>query len=469
MSRETPPISFSGGSGGIDAQYAAMEHLATTYLSTADQAAAWSSAALATTVDATLLGSAAYAPVTFATVEAGLLALTAGRNSLAANAGSWGLQAEAVRRSAALLEEADATVAAVLGGGQFVAGYALGFGAGTLLRRAGLGEYLPEPGDDLGPLVGAASSGGGAGGAGDAFEEWAVANPDHFELLLGGGGGALEGLWDSGFAATPGFGRWALPTMAAAAGALALFYEQGTPVVEQVGPTVRRAGADGLAALVGELDRVNQLGDGAIEIRRTGDGPDASFVVLLPGTDDLGTLPGQQDTDVRDAGTNFASMAGDPTAYAAGIAEAMRAAGISADSPVTLVGHSQGGMAAVQLAASGEFAVEEVVTLGSPIALMPEVPDGVQITALENHSDLIPRLDGRANPDRDDLLTVGFDVDGHSASSAHAIEAYQRAAEAFDDSAHRSAQQRVEGLQDAGAVGQETVSATTYRVTRELP
>lgn len=464
------PLSFGGGPGGLDAQFSALDGLADTYDTTASRAVRWGAAAATTAADPALVHSGVYAPATFASVEAGLLGLSVGTRSLTVNAASWTLQAAAVRTVSTVFEAADAGIAGQVDAIQYGLGYSVGYLVGFAAHRAG-SSGLPQPGDDLPARDG---SGGGADGGG-ALVAWALANPDAFEALLGSGGGLVEGLWDaSDGAATPGFGPWALPTTAAAAGALAGFYRQGTPVVDQVEGPVRGQAASDLAGLVRQLDAVSERsalpeGSGTIEIRRTGEGADAAYVVLLPGTDDLTTLPGEEDQDVRDAATNLASLGGSPTAYTAGIAEAMRSAGITADSAVTLVGHSQGGMAAVQIAASAEFDVAQVVTLGSPIAAMPAVPDGVQITALENRSDLVPHLDGQANPDRDHLLTVEFDLDGHSASSAHAIGVYERAAAAFDASDHASAQATRAALADANAVGDGEVTSTVYRITRELP
>ncbi|MDT9593438.1 lipase family protein [Nocardioides zeae] len=472
-------LEVDGGVGGLQAQYVAVERLAMAYDAAAALLAGRSRDVGLTLLDDDLLCSAPYAPRSFASVEAQLAALAAGPGGLLATAARWTLQADSVRTSSLAFRTADELVTSFVDHLQHRLGYLVAHPTGVGLRLTGNGDLLPEPGGDLGPLLDRLSaSDGGDGGGAARLEAWALENPDHFEVLVGTGGGVLEGLWDSDGLPSAGHGRWALPTIAAAAGALALWFTPGRPVVVPAAPADapvvgRRAG--GLAGLVEELERVAGASgpgrDGTIEVQRTGSGADASYVVLLPGTDDLVTSPDEHSTVARDLGTNLASMAGRPTVYTEGILEAMRDAGIPPDAPVTIVGHSQGGMAGVQIAASGEFAVEHVVTLGSPVALMPEVPPGVEVTSLENESDLVARLDGQPNPDRLSHVTVRFDAGGGSLAEAHALERYAAGAAAVDASGDPTLRQRLESLgpgSEGGSDGGpgEEVARRAYRITR---
>ncbi|NAZ86617.1 hypothetical protein GTR00_11000 [Kineococcus sp. T90] len=123
-----------------------------------------------------------------------------------------------------------------------------------------------------------------------------------------------------------------------------------------------------------------------------------AWVVQVPGTQDWTALPRPGGTPM-DLTTNLRAVAGEPTATAAAVAEAMRLAGVGADEPVMLAGHSQGGLTAASLAADGAFTsryrVTHVVTAGAPVD-GAAVPGHVRVLSLEHTGDLVPALDGRA-------------------------------------------------------------------------
>lgn len=142
-------------------------------------------------------------------------------------------------------------------------------------------------------------------------------------------------------------------------------------------------------------------------------GPEGTvrYVVQLPGTESWALTSG---ATARDLATNLHTMAGGSTVYMRGIEAAMAQADIPPGAPVMLVGHSQGGMTAAALAADPAFRqrfnVTEVVTAGAPIARF-DVPDGVHVLAVENSHDLVPQLDGAANPDRVNVTTMTFSAE----------------------------------------------------------
>lgn len=138
--------------------------------------------------------------------------------------------------------------------------------------------------------------------------------------------------------------------------------------------------------------------------------PDGSrrAIVDITGTKSWDPLPTH---DVTSLTTNGRALVGDRTAYEDGVLAAMRRAGVRRGDKVMLVGHSEGGMVAVTAArdasASGEFDVTHVVTAGSPIGrTAASLPRRVQLLALENSRDVVPHLDGVANPDRPNVTTV---------------------------------------------------------------
>ena len=124
-----------------------------------------------------------------------------------------------------------------------------------------------------------------------------------------------------------------------------------------------------------------QVGDGArqhgdVRITQVDNGTGTpAYVVAVPGTErwgpDAGPMP-------RDLSANLNLVAGNPTAAAESVRLAMDAAGIPPGSPVMLVGHSQGGIIAAQLASDPAFVerygVTHVMTYGAPIDHMQLAP-----------------------------------------------------------------------------------------------
>ncbi|MDF9717361.1 hypothetical protein INN71_13500 [Nocardioides sp. ChNu-153] len=468
----------TGGTASLAATYEAVEQLGGLMLDTGERALVRGAAAADTLVDGDLLMSVAYAPVTFARVEALLVGLTTGPHGLAAQAATWSALGFAVREAVQHLRTADEAVALSMGLQRYLCSYTSGWATVRTARAFGYDGPVPGgPGDDLTWL-----RGGGDPDPEDAARTAAMArlaerlaqdDPTVVEGLLGRSSGFLEGAWDAddSWVPSPFGGDTFVPHLGEAAAVWSDAYVDGVPVVEQVGAPGTGAAAVGAGGLVAALARTAaQPASGTIEIQRVGTGAGAHHVVLLPGTDDLGTLPWTQDTDARDLGTNLRSMAGESTVYQRGVEEAMRAAGIGPDDPVTLVGHSQGGMAAVQVAAGGEFRVEDVVTLGSPVALMPEVPAGTRVTSLENTRDLVPLLDGRPNTPAAHHLTVTFEGGGDGMVEGHSLDTYARGAAAMDGSDDPAVRQRLEGLRASGAIdGDGPVEVSTFRITRGAP
>jgi pimeloyl-ACP methyl ester carboxylesterase len=133
---------------------------------------------------------------------------------------------------------------------------------------------------------------------------------------------------------------------------------------------------------------------GDVRITRVDNGTGTpGYVVSVPGTErwgpDAGPMP-------RDLSANLNLVAGNPTAAAESVRMAMDAAGIPPGSPVMLVGHSQGGIIAAQLASDPAFVerygVSHVMTYGAPIDHMQLAP-GVQALQVQHGNDVVPRLD----------------------------------------------------------------------------
>ena len=87
--------------------------------------------------------------------------------------------------------------------------------------------------------------------------------------------------------------------------------------------------------------------------------------------------------------------------------QAMRDAGVRPDDPVSLVGHSQGGIVAATMASdlSNRYHFDHIVTVGSPIAHR-QIGSSTWVTSVEMREELVSSLDGADNPSRPNQLTV---------------------------------------------------------------
>lgn len=148
---------------------------------------------------------------------------------------------------------------------------------------------------------------------------------------------------------------------------------------------------------------------GEIDVRiMTGHDGTRRAIVDIPGTK---TFNPTKTGDITGPATNVRALVGVDTAYERGVLLAMRRAGVRRSDDVMLVGHSEGGMVAVQAALAcartKQFRVSHVVTAGSPVGLaVSRLPAAVRLLALENSGDVVPHLDGRTNPDRVNVTTV---------------------------------------------------------------
>lgn len=214
----------------------------------------------------------------------------------------------------------------------------------------------------------------------------------------------------------------------ALAGLLGQLYPDGEPTLTPLG--VDAAGDDAgpprdLAGLVAGLDRRGRGRPGEVDVRvLTGPGPVRHVVVDIPGTRDWSF--DRHDADVANVGTNLRAMAGQTTTYERGVIEAMAAAGVRPGDDLTLVGHSLGGVIAVNtartLAAAGGVTANRVITAGAPISgVVGRVPTSVQVLALENRHDVVPHADGAPNPGLGNVTTATFGRDHGEVGANHGI------------------------------------------------
>ncbi|HLV04977.1 MAG TPA: hypothetical protein VKY79_10415 [Actinomycetaceae bacterium] len=247
-----------------------------------------------------------------------------------------------------------------------------------------------------------------------------------------------------------------------AAGGLAGLLADGRPVVtpeprdprypdeESWQAALDATAADSVSAL---FDNIAALGDDqGSEVRVTAvpDGQGGyGWIVEIPGTQDWAPRSGSNPSNLA---TNLRLMSGmHDTAMEEGVREAVhrsmvalsRETAVPLDvlrsGPVTVAGHSQGGIVAASLAADpgNGLNITAVVTGGSPVANMA-VPDHVTVLSIEHAQDPVHHLDGNPNPAGPGWTTVVRDVDGHrdvvagDPFSAHSVRLYAQTAALLD-------------------------------------
>ena len=476
MSDGAEILSVTGGAGGLQATYAAVRALASTYDTAGDRLRGWCDRGRRVLTDGDLLESAVLCPATFARAEVAVLAATAGPDGLLVASLGWEADAVAVRAAVAALEAADQGVHDAFE----VLDHCVGRAVGTrllltapLLAGAAVNAMTALA---LADLVRPGSAQQVMGALGDVVEDQLTTHPGLVEHVVNGGGGMLAGLL-GGVPVT-------LTTEDGAEQLASTYGDDGTPHVEVLDIDLPGSSSQptSLVDLIEHLGEVAALSDnpdsplnGTIEVQTiTGADGEVRHIVYLPGTDDIATLPWTQDGDVRDMGTNLQLVAGQTDTYQEGILQAMQDAGVRPGEPVLVVGHSQGGMeAAAILAGDHGYDVTDVVTAGSPTAHVNGFPEGSHVTSLEQHGDVVPLLDGEANPDSVEQTTVIFDAgpDG-GLTDHHDYPVYAEGAALADESRHPSLLANVESLLQHGFLGgpedgSVTVTSQVLQITRD--
>jgi len=259
---------------------------------------------------------------------------------------------------------------------------------------------------------------------------------------------------------------------AVTSGRLASLYRDGSPTVQrrETAPTADPAGPPrSVSALLGEvaIREDDDAGGGAVDLRLL-DGPAGRRVVVdIGGTTSWNLDPLRPSSQVSDFGTNLRALAGQPSVLSRGIRQALRTAGVGPQVPIMLVGHSQGGMVAAELAGElardHEFTVTHVVTAGSPIGL-DRLPSSISVLSLENRGDIVPELDGADNPDRANWITATVDHGDRTALGRHAIGSYLAGAADFDRDRDQAADHWRSGAQ--GFLEATSVRTVVVRIGR---
>lgn len=241
-----------------------------------------------------------------------------------------------------------------------------------------------------------------------------------------------------------------------------------TPVrVAATGSTTGRAAPTSLAERVDRIPQpVDTPGGEQIVIDRIeSPGRADRFEVYLAGTADF--TPVARD-EVFDMTSNMMAVGELPAGSYRAVEQALAQAGVTASSPVVFTGHSQGGLLATALAASGDYATAGVVTIGAPSGHI-EVPSGVPVIAIEHTDDLVPALAG-VRTDHSAILVerrayeAGVSLPD-SPLAAHERAPYRETAAMADRASDARLAEAVRAI-SRNTEGAERVTTTTYRAER---
>lgn len=218
----------------------------------------------------------------------------------------------------------------------------------------------------------------------------------------------------------------------------------------------------------GFADRAARVPSGSAQVRvdrySTPGRPDR-FEVYLGGTADFSLRSGTEPWDLT---SNITALSGGRSGSYRAVLDALDQAGVGPRSPLVLTGYSQGGLVAAQLAASGDYDVRGLYTLGAPSGQVA-VPRDVPWVALEHTDDLVPALGGTwATADpllvRREVFSAGL-PSTELAVPAHAAEHYRETA-ALVDAANESRLRAAGAAFAAVGRGAERVESTWYRASR---
>ncbi|WP_347782408.1 hypothetical protein [Paenarthrobacter nicotinovorans] len=161
-----------------------------------------------------------------------------------------------------------------------------------------------------------------------------------------------------------------------------------------------------MAESLRRLEALHARNSGEIEVIEFEQNGASSWMVLIPGTQ-----PNSPNTNPLDVPGIGDAVAYDSEEVVQAVGEALHAAGAEAGDSVVAVGHSQGGVHAMNLSRNkaflSEFDLKYVLTAGAPVGGITPEP-GISSLHLEHVQDWVPGTDGRVNSDTKDRVTVSL-------------------------------------------------------------
>lgn len=220
-----------------------------------------------------------------------------------------------------------------------------------------------------------------------------------------------------------------------------------------------------------------------------------AIVDRIPGSDDKGPQVrittyldenGEEFHEVLVAGTSNQGFADSPNvldhygnaaAYSnidaeslAAVRQAMAEAGIEHGDRVVFGGYSQGGIVAAQLAASGDWNTELLVTAGSPVGDIRQDPSTTMVEFVHDE-DIVPALEGMRDPGVDQSTVITRSVQEEAEAKNDLFEPHSQ--RLYVETAYQADESNDAGVHEAkerfGEVygNAEVVDSTAYRLERE--
>ncbi|TQL46578.1 hypothetical protein FB562_2102 [Homoserinimonas aerilata] len=193
------------------------------------------------------------------------------------------------------------------------------------------------------------------------------------------------------------------------------------------------------------------------------------FEVYIAGTKDFSPVTGEDPWDLT---SNLGLVSGSELAGSTrALVQAMADAGVTAETPVMLTGHSQGAMLAMAVAGSGDYDVRGVLTLGGPTGQMdsPDVP----VLKVEHAGDLVIAAGGLEKSTTAVIVTrdlfANTTVPLGTLLPSHDLSRYQQTAALIDGSgeAHVTAVGKSFDSFTRGAVSVETSTWQARRISED--
>ena len=262
-------------------------------------------------------------------------------------------------------------------------------------------------------------------------------------------------------------------TGVAMSGALLMMFAQQAGMLTETGVSaVKTATYDRASPTASTAERLGAIPDAArredgaqIRIDEIHDGDTVRYEVFIAGTADFNPI---SKGEAFDTTSNVAGVAGEPAASYRAVQLAMEQAGITDESAVAFVGHSQGGLIASMLAASGDYNTKALATIGSPagqIIIPPDVPALI----IEHYEDVVTALGGpQANIDATLVRRHAFSeqnpADPTLPMPGHQMQYYLETAELIDNAESEKLQSTVAELNEFS--DGDSVTSTWYHAER---